>query len=237
MSKIQLFCFTFAGGTAAFFDTIEKDLDGIDVVKLEYPGHGTRHKEPFCRDFDELAEDMYRLFLENYAGGEYALMGYSMGTISLVEVLKRILRDRSIQRPSRVFLAAHEPHPKVELSGFAEQVSDEWVMDRTVRFGAVPEKLRNNRSFWRMYLPIYRADYEMIARYRFDRLDLTTDIPATLFYSEQDTPRPDMELWKNCFTGVCELHEYEGTHFFIQEHHSEMARVIERDLRTQGDRV
>ena len=38
-----LLCFPFAGGTASFFDMIEKDLEGIDLVKLEYAGHGTRH--------------------------------------------------------------------------------------------------------------------------------------------------------------------------------------------------
>ena len=237
MSKIQLFCFTFAGGTAAFFDPIENDLGDVEVVKLEYPGHGTRHKEPFCRDFNELGDDLYSFFKKNYHGGKYALFGYSMGTISLSEVLKRILRDRSVQEPIRVFLAAHEPHQKEELDGFFAGVSDEWVKTRTIRFGAVPAKLQDNQSFWRVYLPIYRADYEMIGRYNFDRLDLSTTVPATIFYSEQDTPEKDMELWKKYFIGECELHEYNGPHFFIQEHHSEMAEVIRRDLQIQGDWV
>ena len=226
MSKPQLFCFTYAGGNASFFDVIEKDLPEYELVKLEYAGHGTRHKEAFYQDFDELADDIFRFFKERYSGGEYAIFGYSMGTITLVEVLKRILTDASMNTPSHVFLAAHEPHSKAELIGFTEDELDEWVKDRTIRFGAVPEKLLNNKSFWRMYLPIYRADYGIIGKYSFENLDLLTTIPATIFYSETDTPRTEIELWKKYFTGKCDFYQYEGTHFFIQNHHAEMADVI-----------
>ena len=228
MSKPQLFCFTYAGGTAAFFEEIEKDLLEFDLVKLEYAGHGTRHKEAFYQDFEELADDMFRLLKEQYDGGQYSLLGYSMGTITLVEVLKRILADNDMEVPSHVFLTAHEPHSKAELIGFTDDELDEWVKKRTVRFGAVPEKLLNNESFWRMYLPIYRADYGIIGNYSFEKLTLRTTIPTTVFYSETDTPRKEMELWKRYFTGDCEFFKYEGTHFFIQNHHVEMADMIKK---------
>lgn len=226
MSKPQLFCFTCAGGSASFFDVIEKDLPEYELVKLEYSGHGTRHKEPYYQNFDELTDDMEWALKERYTGGDYALFGYSMGSITLVEVLKRIIADSIIRKPTHVFLAAHEPHTKAELTGFADDELDEWVKDRTIRFGAVPEKLINNRSFWRMYLPIYRADYSIIGKYNFEDLSLNTSIPATVFYSETDTPRSEMELWKKYFTGNCEFFQYEGTHFFIQNHHADMADMI-----------
>lgn len=226
MSKPQLFCFTYAGGNAAFFDVIEKDLPEIEFVKLEYSGHGTRHKEPFYQDFDELTEDIFRMLKEQYSGREYSLLGYSMGTITLVEILKRILNDSAMQKPTHIFLAAHEPHSKAELTGFTDDELDEWVKDRTIKFGAVPEKLLNNKSFWRMYLPIYRADYSIIGKYSFEDLSLRTMIPTTIFYSETDTPRREMELWKKYFVGECAFFQYEGTHFFIQDHHAEMADVI-----------
>ena len=230
MSKPQLFCFTYAVGNASFFDGIEKDLPELNVVKFEYSGHGTRHREPQYQSFDELTEDMFRQFKEQYDGGSYALFGYSMGTISLVEVLKSILDDSSLPPPERVFLAAHEPHTKYELEGFSPDELDEWVKDRTIKFGTVPEKLLNNNSFWRMYLPLYRADYSIIGKYKFEELNLKTDIPATLFYSESDTPRTDMKLWEQYFTGECDFHEYSGSHFFIQDHHEEMAGIIRQKM-------
>ncbi len=229
-SKGQLFCFTYAGGNASFFDDIEKDLPKCDVVKLEYAGHGTRHKEPFYSDFNELADDMFRLIKGKYSGNEYFLFGYSMGSISLVEVLKRILNDDELPNPRQVFLAAHEPHTKAELTDFSSGELDEMVKRRTIEFGAVPEVLMNNRTFWRMYLPIYRSDYSLIGKYGFEDLNLQTTIPATIFYSETDTPTADMLQWKNYFIGQCDYHCYEGTHFFIQQHHEEMAEVIRANL-------
>lgn len=228
--KPQIFCFTCAGGNASFFDEIGKDLDGIEIVKLEYAGHGTRHKEPSYRDFDELADDVFRELKSRYTGRDYALFGYSMGSIALAEVLKRILAVSDMKLPSGVFLAAHEPHTKSELLDFSDDELDEWVKERTIKFGGVPEKLLHNKAFWRMYLPLYRADYTLIGKYQFEKLDLKTEIPATVFYSETDTPLADMELWRNYFTGDCEYHRFEGAHFFIKEHHREMAGIIRERL-------
>lgn len=230
----QLFCFTYAGGNASFFDGIEKDIDGIEVVKLEYAGHGARHKECFYKDFDELAEDVFNELRGRYSGGEYALFGYSMGSVVLVEVLRRIITSTCMSSPARVFFAAHEPHTKQELLNFSGDELDEWVKKRTIKFGAVPEKLINNKAFWRMYLPLYRADYTLIGKYRFENLNLKTDIPAVIFYSETDTPLANMKLWENYFIGDCEYHRFDGGHFFIQEHHPEIAEII---MKKQGVRL
>lgn len=230
MPNKQIFCFTYAGGNAAFFDEIGKDLPEFELVKLEYSGHGTRHKEPLYSNFNELADDLYDVLKNEYNGSEYALFGYSMGTISLVEVLKRIITDREIPLPSNVFLAAHEPKTKAELSDFTPDELDEWVKERTIRFGGIPEKLVKNKSFWRIYLPLYRADYSIIGKYRFEDLNLVSDVPATVFYSETDTKYEDMKLWSNVFTGVIEFHRYEGTHFFIQKHHLEMAEDVRASI-------
>ncbi len=233
-NKPQIFAFTYAGGTAAFFDGIEKELPELAWVKPDYPGHGARRKEAFCGSFDRLGDDLFARFREAYAGGHYALFGYSMGAIALCEVLRRILAAGE-PAPERVFLAAHEPRTKAELAGYREDELDEWVKERTIRFGGIPQKLIGNQSFWRMYLPLYRADYTLIGRYRFEALDLRTEIPATIFYSGTDTPRREMEAWRRIFTGECEFAEYSGTHFFIQEHHREMAEII-RERMAPADR-
>ncbi len=235
MNKPQLFCFTYAGGNATFFDPVEKDLPEIQFIKPDYSGHGTRHNERFYRCFDELADDLFSIVKKNYSGRDYSLFGYSMGTITLVEVLNRILADPTMGKPNNVFLAAHEPHSKAELKGFTDSELDEWVKERTIRFGAVPEKLIDNKSFWRMYLPLYRADYSIIGTYKFENLQLVSDIPATIFYSETDTPRSEMNLWQKYFLGECQYYRFDGSHFFIQQHHIEMAEIIRKKM--MGDQI
>lgn len=230
---MQLFCFTFAGGNASFFDPLEKCLGGtsIEIVKLEYAGHGTRHRESFYHSFSQLAEDLFVAIRKCYHMGEdYAFLGYSMGSISAVEVLKQILKSGEMPPPVHMFLAAHEPCTKSELMGYSAEDQDELVKARTIQFGGIPESLVDNRSFWRVYLPIYRADYALIGSYDFQRLNLESRIPTTVFYSETDTLYADMAQWKKVFVGECKFVRYEGTHFFIQEHCQEMADVIKRSL-------
>ena len=226
----QLFCFPFAGGTASFFDQIEQDLAGatkatVNIVKFEYPGHGEHRKEPLCETISVLADDMFTRFRASYVGGIYALFGYSMGTIVLVEVLRRILAS-IYPAPKHIFLAAHEPKTIHEILSYASDELDDWVKARIMNLGTVPEQLRNNKTFWRIYLPIYRANYIMLAKYSFENLRFQTSIPATIFYSETDTPLKEMKLWENYFVGQVDYHKYEGQHFFIRQNHSAMAEVI-----------
>lgn len=226
----QLFCFSHAGGTAEFFDEIGKDLPQVELVKIEYAGHGVRRKEPFYADYSELTKDVIRIVESNYRGDSYGLFGYSMGAITLVEILKQIIQEGCIPVPKHVFLAAHEPHTKKELQGFSSEELDDWVKQRTIRFGDIPETLIDNRPFWRTYLPVYRADYSLISSYSFERLNLQTSIAATVFYSETDTPYEDMKGWKDYFQGECVFQKYDGNHFFIRNHHQEMADLIRDGL-------
>ena len=228
--KPQVFCFTYAGGAASFFDLMAGDLRSAEWIPLEYAGHGERRKEPFYGDFKELADDLLPRIMAARNSQPYALFGYSMGSVAAAEILGRILTEGKTEPPKCVFLAAHEPHGKAELAGFDPGKKHEWVKERTLRFGGIPEKLLNNPAFWRMYLPVFRADYEMIWKYDFGKLDLRTEIPAEIFYSQEDTPLAEMEKWRRYFTGECEFHRYEGNHFFILEHHREMAGVLRRRL-------
>lgn len=228
---MQLFCFTFAGGTASFYDQLEEACAGeIEFVKLEYPGHGSRHREKLCDTFQELSTDLYKQIKGIYSGSDYALMGYSMGSVALLETLRYLMGTGELPQPRHVFLAAHEPKTMVGLNKYSSEELNEYVKNRTILFGGVPEQLVNNKSFWRMYLPLYKADYLMISRYDFENLVYTTNIPVTIFYSEQDTPRTEMESWKKYFVASCEFVEYSGTHFFINEHCEEMAMLIRERL-------
>ncbi|MCD7789897.1 MAG: thioesterase domain-containing protein [Bacteroides thetaiotaomicron] len=187
---------------------------------------GTRYREAFYDDIDELADNMFSQLKQYMIFDRYALFGYSMDSISLVEVLKRIIATE-LPLSSHVFLAAHEPSAtKSELRGFISGELDEWVKEQTIRFGAVPDRLLNNKAFWRIYLPIYRADYSIIGKYDFKKLDLNSDISATVFFSETDTPLEEMKLWEIYFKGSCEFCKFEGTHFFIWEHHAKTAEII-----------
>lgn len=233
---MQLFCFPCAGGTADFFSPLEQWFSpSVELVKLEYAGHGMRHRGPPYTQFAQLADDLYAAVKRLYHPGEgYALFGYSMGSVAAAEVLSRILQKGELPPPIRMFLAAHGPSVKGELRNFRGDEADEWVKRRTVSLGGVPEKLLENRTFWRMYLPIYRADYTLITNYDFRGLTLACEIPLTALYGSQDILTEEIKEWKRYFQGECEFVEFEGNHFFITGHRREMAELIASRMERGG---
>ena len=234
MSKKVIFCFTFAGGTASFYDKLNILADeNIELVKLDYPGHGTRHREKLCSNFDEVSEILYSIIKEHVISHEeisYALLGYSMGSIAVFSMIQHIKEKSEIKEPVCVFIAAHEPLTNIDFLGIPAEQMDEAVKQRTIEFGAVPVELIENKVFWRMYLPVYKADYLMIARYNFSECKFRTKVPTTIFFSEDDTRYEDMKLWKNYYIGDCQFIEYSGPHFFINEHYEEIAEVIKERM-------
>lgn len=234
---MKLFCFTYAGGTIHFFNQLENELrNKMNIVKLEYAGHGQRHKAPFYTSFEELARDLYSQIKDRLKKNEeYALFGYSMGSISVVEVLNNIIKYKEIQLPVHIFMAAYQPFNIEKISFDSELEINTYIKRRIVQFGGVPEALIGNRSFWRVYLPIYKADYAIIAKYNFDKLNLKTMIPVTIFYSETDTPYKRIKEWKKYFLGDCRFIEYEGNHFFINEVYKEIALDIMKRLGLQNE--
>ena len=226
--KNKIYGLTYAGGTADFYSTLKDILydEGIDFVPLEYAGHGRRRKEASYKDFTQLSEDMTEHLIQNLQTDErYYLMGYSMGTIAVVEILKRLIAMK-YRLPAAVILAAHEPKSKSELSGWNKDISDDVVKERIMRFGGIPNNLAMNDVFWRVYLPSYRNDFGLIGEYDFSKIGLNTDIPALIMYSETDTPYESIREWNSIFVGKNVYQEYSGGHFFINEHISEITEKI-----------
>ena len=184
MSKAQIFCYTYAGGSASFFDGIEKELPGFELVKPDYAGHGARRKEPFCRDFTELADDLFTRFRGDYAGGKYALFGYSMGAITAAEILKRILETPEIPAPAHVYLAAHEPRSKTELDGYAPEESDKlWLLGRLAAWTEYFFTYRPGRGMLCVYQRPLETGWEDAPQYRLGMPQISPDLNTFLALS------------------------------------------------------
>ncbi len=232
MKTMKLFCFSFAGGTADFYNGLKKNLNGhLEVIAPDYPGHGRRYDETLLSSVPDMARDMLETITKQIEKNEpYALMGYSMGSIVVYELLRMLEEKKSIDKPLMVFLAAHEPKGRrtfMELSGLE---GDERIRSAVRLFGGVPEKLLCNKTFWRVYLPVYRADFAAIWEYDFAAMKYKADVPATVFYSPEDTPDEDIRQWDEFFTEASVYHSFSGNHFFLRDHEKEIAELIKEAL-------
>lgn len=103
---MQLFCITYAGGSAKFIrefaDLLPKE---IECIAIEYTGRGERFKEAMYESFDEMVEDVEKqINMQVDTNTEMAVWGYSMGSLVAYEIVSRKLL---IKQPITLFVAAH----------------------------------------------------------------------------------------------------------------------------------
>ena len=221
----KLFCITYAGGTKSFFDGLIRHMpETIDVIPLEYSGHGGRYAEGFYADFQELTEDLAARINDRIEErDEVCLFGYSMGSYGAYEVARQKLLHRPVRH---LFTAAHvgPDHNGALFHGFGE-LSDEALIDAISEMGGLDERILKNPRFLKIYLEIIRNDYRILDTHRFDEEHCRVDCPVTMFYSETDTPAIMRSGWARV-TDRVEYIRYEGTHFFLKQHEEEIAREI-----------
>ena len=91
MKKIKLFCFPYAGGSAAAYNKWRQYLDKhIELRPVELAGRGRRIYDPLYQSIEEAVDDVYQLISPELAKGPYAFFGHSMGGIIAYELAYKI---------------------------------------------------------------------------------------------------------------------------------------------------
>lgn len=231
--KMQLFVFPYAGGSIAAFKRLADLIDErVDVITVEYPGRGTRAKEPLCETIWDLLDDAV-----HYCGERrdlelpYAVMGYSMGSVLAYET---VVRKKISGELKHLFISA-EASPKdrsLELRK-VENPTEERILDRARRLGGLDERMLKNKRFSDIYIKPMLSDYRLFFDYRFGENGGKIKADTTFFYCEKDTAYEDVLKWKELIEGRLDFHEMGESHFFINQHYEEMAGIINVTLRTE----
>lgn len=228
---VKLFCFTCAGGTAALYNNIKNEVsENIEMICFEYPGHGNRSREDLKRKFDDLLEEAAEFINSNISDGEdFAVMGYSMGSLIAYEA---VAGGHLKKNPMHLFFAAHAMPGDVFYKSDFSKLSDEEFAEEVKELGGFEKyekRMLNNRYFRKKIFDPLRADYDIHEQYEkrdHDKLD----IPVDIFYSRNDILEERIVLWKDLFSCDIDFHEMGDNHFFINDCHKEMAEIISEAL-------
>ena len=231
MSKdIQLFILPYAGGSIASFKRLTDLInESIEVITVEYPGRGTRAKEPLVNSIQDLLNDAIEYCRDRKRPGiPYAIMGYSMGSVLAYEM---VARDIFPELPLHMFIAA-EVSPKdraLELRK-VENPTEDRIIERAKKLGGFDERLLANKRFFDIYMKPMMLDYRLFFQYRFSGTPEKIKTDTTVFYCEKDTKWADVCKWEELIDGSFDYHEMGENHFFINQHYKEMACVINNIL-------
>jgi len=232
IKKKILFCFSYAGGSATVYNKFNQYLDkNIEILPIEYAGRGKRINEEFYPNISCAIDDIYKEVSRHINECEFAFFGHSMGTVIAYEVGKRI-KEKCSREPIHIFVSGRYP-PHINKKGTRlHLLPDERFKDEILKVGGTPKEVFENKEYAELFIPILRADYKLIELYSFNE-DLTKfNSGITVFSGKDDkiVERNELFEWQKYSEYGIDVYEFDGGHFFINNHIKEIVETINTTL-------
>lgn len=225
---LRLFCFHYAGGAASFCRNWAQELPGVEVVGVQLPGREQRfHETPFRSSVPLIAA--LASVMPCYLDKPYGVFGHSMGGFLAFEMI-RALRQRALPAPV-LFIpsACRAPHipgadpPTYTLEGdaFIAALARKGFMKNM-------DTLAENTELKNLFLPLLKADTELVETYSCERTSGSVTCPIIAFGGSSDPTVTDEMLvsWKQHTTSSFAVRRFVGDHFFVETERSDVLAEI-----------
>ncbi len=230
-AALRLVCAPYAGGSAAAFHGWADRLpEGVDVWLLRLPGRDARLHDPPSTDLAELVPAITAAI----AGGltePFALFGHSLGASIAFELTGELVREHGLRAAQLSVSARCAPHIHTSHEGLHELPADEFMEALERRFQAIPPAIKEDRELRDLYLPILRADAQLLETYR-PTLGAPLDCPITAYGGREDPEVSKQQLaeWSQHTNAGFSMTMFPGGHFYLQSERDHLLRLISRDL-------
>lgn len=237
---MKLFAFPYAFGGANIYLELAKHLDQrIQMIPLDYPGHGARMFENFSNSIQEMAQEAYeRINDELYE--EYSLLGYSMGGYVCYE-LYQLLKRNNKRLPSHMFIFASKAPDFQKEEDYVEDMSLEQIREKLRKINGTPEEILHNDDLMELIAPIIRSDLSIINNYIPTPYTMgKIDCQTTIIRGREEQDSNTCAEWSKYFLRNFEYLTVAGGHFFMfEDDHKrtlEFAEMINRRMMAYIDR-
>ncbi|HEU4510235.1 MAG TPA: thioesterase II family protein [Pyrinomonadaceae bacterium] len=235
-SRARLFCFPYAGGTAAIFRTWPNYLPAeIEVCAIQYPGRGSRLAERLNEHVEEMVDSSYD-DLKPLLNKPFAFFGHSMGALVSYEFARRLQRE---QRPGPVGLfvsGCTAPHMRAIDKVTYDLPEPEFIAELRELQGTPPEVL-DNKELMQLMLPIIRADFKTSQTYEYvPGPPLECPIRAFGGLKDDMVTREKVEGWGEHTSAGFRAQMLPGDHFFLNSSQPLLTRIVSQELIVQMNR-
>lgn len=229
-AKIRLFCFPYAGGSAAIFRTWADSLPGfIEVCPVELPGRGARLREEPVPGFSRLIQ-LAASGLQAFINLPYAFFGHSLGALIAFE-LARYYRKQGMPGPVHFFASGHTAPDFPEVHPPIHQLPDAEFLAELRSLNGTPDAVIANQELMELLLPLLRADFALNETYVCDA-EAPLDLPFSVYggLRDRDVTRTSLEAWQKHTRSTFTLQMFNGDHFFIQQNQHTLLEMVAREL-------
>jgi medium-chain acyl-[acyl-carrier-protein] hydrolase len=230
-ARLRLFCFPYAGGSCTAFSSWQAHLTGeVQVCALEFPGRMARLRQPPISRFELLLDTLVRV-LAPYLETPFAFFGYSMGALVAFELARRLRREQG-REPSHLFVAARPaPHLPKTTAEWNAMTDDQFLGELQRRYRPMPPAVLADPGMRAMIIRMMRADLSIMDSHDF-RQTPRLRCPITALGGHQDplVSPADLSAWSAHTTGPFDTCSFDGDHFFLESHRSELLKIVRSRL-------
>ncbi len=215
----KLILFPFAGGNSYSFKEFTKELSRNMTIQchcIEYPGRGTRIKEPLLTSLEDFVEDVLFKYKHLFQGN-FHFFGYSMGAIIARLVIDKLI-ENELPSPINFFAAACPSLRYMHTSreNIAHLPENDFI-EKLKSYGGIHEQILASPDLLRFLSRIIRADIKAYENFQSKKLT-PLNCPIYIYGGKEDhIKQEELEHWQEDSTGEFKMSIYEGGHFFIFE--------------------
>ncbi|PHQ52200.1 thioesterase [Streptomyces cinnamoneus] len=224
--RVRLVCFPHAGGTASYFRGWGRLVPyGVEVLAVRYPGREDRLLEPLAQSMEELADGVLQA-VPGLFDVPVAFFGHSMGASVAYEVALR-LRAGAGPSPTALFLSGRSGPGHDRTRGLAA-AGDAELIDDVVAMGGTDAQAFADPELRELVLPVIRADYALVERYRARIPDPELDVPVVAYHGDADPALDDdsVAAWQAVTRGPFDVRRFTGGHFYLADHARDLVEDV-----------
>lgn len=231
MSKLKLFCFPYAGGSAIIYHSWKKFLDpSIELVPIELAGRGTRAKDSFYNTVDDAVEDIFNKIKADITNQPYAIFGHSMGALLSYELVRKI-KLMKLPEPKHVFFSGRKaPHEKDEKEKKYHLMDNEEFKEEVIKLGGTPPEFFEHEELMDFILPMLKNDFKLADVSFCDREIEPFEFNISIFLGKDDEMTEQADGWKQHTNGLCAIYYFNGDHFFLHNETKQITELINNIL-------
>lgn len=128
-----VFCFHHAGGSASVYRKWTLKKEKINFVCVELPGKGTRRKERFIENFEELVGPLVESIINVADDRNILFFGHSMGAAMAFYAAAYMAQNYG-REPRKIVVAGRQAPNEVNLTEFKSYMDDDALIKELIRY-------------------------------------------------------------------------------------------------------
>lgn len=227
--KLNLLCFPYAGSSASYFFGWKKLFLDYNLYAVKYPMREGRINDIMSSSIQEMAKCIVEENVDVFKN-PFLLFGHSLGGIIAYEVAcvcEQLLK----KSPEVLFVSGSLPPMETKNIIKTSNLSNDNFLEIIKNYEGTPISLLQNQEFNEYYLPILRADFELLEKYNYPKVKkLNCNLVCFFGNKDKTVPTNVINQWDYYTNKSVEKYYFNGNHFFIDDKKEDISILIKESL-------